>query len=107
MLVLVRYTDFLQLLQGAISLPQQLNYYKEWQGKVASMVGRSKANAIYSAAIHLLSAGSSDFIQNYYINPLLNQAYSPDQFSDILLRSYYTFIQVRICPSSTKLDRKT
>lgn len=61
-----------------------------------NMVGRDKANAIFSGAIHLLSAGSSDFIQNYYINPILNTAYSPDQFSDIVLRSYSTFIQVSL-----------
>ncbi|XP_056159595.1 GDSL esterase/lipase At5g03820-like [Syzygium oleosum] len=77
----------------AISLPQQLNYYEDWQGKVVSLVGRSKANAIFSGAIHLLSAGSSDFIQNYYIDPLLNGAYAPDQFSDILMTSYSNFIQ--------------
>ncbi|KAK4759563.1 hypothetical protein SAY87_022694 [Trapa incisa] len=78
---------------GAVSLPQQLNYYKEWQSKVAAQVGSSKANAIYSGAIHILSAGSSDFLQNYYINPLLNQHYTPNQFSDILLQSYSSFIQ--------------
>lgn len=57
------------------------------------MVGRDKASDLFSRGIHLLSAGSSDFIQNYYINPVLNQAYSPDQFSDILMRSYSNFVQ--------------
>jgi len=76
-------------------LTQQLNYYKEYQAKVVNMVGRDKANTIFSGAIHLLSAGNSDFIQNYYINPYLNRAYSTDQFSDILIRSYTAFIQVR------------
>ncbi|KAB1221219.1 hypothetical protein CJ030_MR2G020383 [Morella rubra] len=80
-------------LYDAIPLTQQLNNYKNYQTKVVQMVGRAKANAIFSGAIHLLSAGSSDFIQNYYINPLLNIAYSPDQFSDILMRSYTAFIQ--------------
>ncbi|KAI5319196.1 hypothetical protein L3X38_038904 [Prunus dulcis] len=79
-------------LAGAISLSRQLNNYREYQNEVVSMVGRAKANAIFSGAIHLLSAGTSDFIQNYYINPLL-KVYSPDQFSDILMISYSTFIQ--------------
>jgi len=87
------YYDRTALLYGAISLPQQLSYYKEYQTKVVNMVGNSKAQSIFSGAIHLLSAGSSDFVQNYYINPLLNGAYSHDQFSDILLRSYSIFIQ--------------
>lgn len=49
---------------------------------------------MFSGGIHLLSAGSSDFVQNYYINPVLNRAYSPDQFSDILMRAYSNFVQV-------------
>ncbi|XP_039062871.1 GDSL esterase/lipase At5g03810-like [Hibiscus syriacus] len=77
----------------SITLTQQLTCYKECQTKVENMVGKPKANDIFSGAIHLLSAGSSDYIQNYYINPLLNRIYTPDQFSDILMRSYSSFIQ--------------
>ncbi|KAE8657730.1 GDSL esterase/lipase [Hibiscus syriacus] len=80
-------------LYSAITLSQQLNYYKEYQTKVENMVGKAKANDIVSGAIHLLSAGSSDYIQNYYINPLLNRIYTLDQFSNILMRSYSSFIQ--------------
>lgn len=65
------------------------------------MVGKEKANAIFSGGVHLLSAGSSDFIQNYYINPLLNRVYSPDRFSDMLMRSYSSFVQV----SSNSMSR--
>lgn len=82
------------VLQHAISLTQQLNNYKEYQSKVVNLVGTGKANAIFSGAIHLLSAGSSDFIQNFYVNPLLYRTYSPQQFSDILITSFSNFIQV-------------
>lgn len=82
------------ILQGAIPLTQQLNYYKDYQNKVVNMVGREQANTIFSGAVHLLSAGSSDFIQNYYINPILNRIYSPDRFSELLMKSYSTFVQV-------------
>ncbi|XP_054811368.1 GDSL esterase/lipase At5g03810-like [Prosopis cineraria] len=80
-------------LYGAISLTRQLNYYKEYQRKVVDMVGNARANEIFSGAIHLISAGSSDFIQNYYVNTPLNRVYSPDQFSDILMTSYTNLIQ--------------
>lgn len=81
-------------LYRAITLTQQLNYYREYQTKLVNMAGNNGANNIISGAIHLLSAGSSDYIQNYYINPLVSRIYTPDQFSDILIRSYTTFIQV-------------
>ncbi|KAL1815891.1 hypothetical protein ACET3Z_018465 [Daucus carota] len=77
----------------AVSLPLQLEYYKDWQRKIVSMVGRDRGKAIFSGALHLLSTGNSDFLQNYYINPTLSGTYTSDQFSEILLRSYAGFVQ--------------
>ncbi|CAK9146020.1 unnamed protein product [Ilex paraguariensis] len=88
------YYDRTAQLYRTITLPQQLEYYKEWQNKVVGIVGKARANAIFSGGIHLLSAGSSDFVQNYYINPMLNRAFTPDRFSDTLMQSYSTFILV-------------
>ncbi|KVH90640.1 Lipase, GDSL [Cynara cardunculus var. scolymus] len=55
--------------------------------------GQSNATSIITGSIYLLSSGSSDFIQNYYINPLLYKVYTPYQFSDILIQAYSHFIQ--------------
>ncbi|XAR64605.1 Triacylglycerol lipase [Bertholletia excelsa] len=54
---------------------------------------KANANIMSSRGIHLVSAGNNDFIQNYYINPILNGAYMPAQFSNIPVRSYSTFVQ--------------
>ncbi|XP_050379519.1 GDSL esterase/lipase At5g03810-like [Argentina anserina] len=86
------YYNWTAWLWGAIPLNQQLNYYRAYQSRVVNMVGQAEADAIFSGAIHLLSAGTSDFVQNYYINPFL-RGYTPDQFSDILIRSFSSFIQ--------------
>ncbi|KAF3511721.1 hypothetical protein F2Q69_00000157, partial [Brassica cretica] len=74
---------------NAISLTQQVENYKEYQSKVTSIVGKDKANEIFKGAIHLLSTGSSDFLQSYYINVIV----TPDRFSDRLMRFYSTVIQ--------------
>ncbi|KAF8403184.1 hypothetical protein HHK36_011281 [Tetracentron sinense] len=87
------YFDRTANLYRAITLTQQLEYFKEYQKKLVNITGKSQALSIFSGAIYLLSAGSSDFVQNYYINPLLNRVYSPDRFSDILLQSFSTFIK--------------
>lgn len=60
------------------------------------VAGQSNASSIISGAIYLVSAGNSDFIQNYYINPLLYKVYTADQFSDILMQCYSNFIQARL-----------
>ncbi|KAI0504336.1 hypothetical protein KFK09_015288 [Dendrobium nobile] len=88
------YLDRTANLYHAISLTQQLEYYKEYQSKVESIVGgRAKAAGIFSGAINILSAGSSDYVQNYYINPLINEAYTPDQFANLLVLSFGSFVQ--------------
>ena len=58
------------------------------------MVGAANASSIFSGGIYLISAGSSDFLQNYYINPLLNNAYTIDQFFNILFENFAKFVEV-------------
>ncbi|KAL0680540.1 hypothetical protein Bca4012_047387 [Brassica carinata] len=87
------FDDGTSLLYNAITLNQQLKNYKEYKTKVTNMVGRDKANEIFSGAIHLLSTGSSDFLQSYYINPILNRIFTPDRYSDRLMNFYSTFVQ--------------
>ncbi|KAG5408895.1 hypothetical protein IGI04_005214 [Brassica rapa subsp. trilocularis] len=67
------YYDGTAKLYSAISLPQQLEHYKDYINRIQEIATSNNANAtsIISDGIYVVSAGSSDFIQNYYINPLL------------------------------------
>ncbi|XP_062008511.1 GDSL esterase/lipase APG-like isoform X1 [Rosa rugosa] len=76
----------------AISLPRQLRYFKEYQGKLTEVAGSEKAATIIEGALYLLSAGSSDFVQNYYVNPFVNKFYTPDKYGDILVGAFTRFI---------------
>ncbi|XP_058197766.1 GDSL esterase/lipase At5g22810 [Rhododendron vialii] len=80
-------------LYHTIPLSKQLEYYKECQKKLVGIAGKANASSIISGSIYFISSGSSDFVQNYYINPLLYEKYTTDQFSDILIQSYATFVQ--------------
>ncbi|KAL2243278.1 GDSL esterase/lipase APG [Sesamum indicum] len=87
------YDEHTSLLSHVIPLSQQLEYYKEYQGKLAKVAGSKKAASIIKDALYLVSAGSSDFIQNYYVNPFLNKAYTPDQYSSYLVSSFTSFVK--------------
>ncbi|XP_010493379.1 PREDICTED: GDSL esterase/lipase At5g22810 [Camelina sativa] len=90
------YYDGTAKLYSAISLPQQLEHYKDYISRIQEIAvsnNNANASAIISDGIYIVSAGSSDFIQNYYINPLLYKVQSPDDFSDYLILSYSSFIQ--------------
>ncbi|KAM0921842.1 hypothetical protein ACQ4PT_006574 [Festuca glaucescens] len=87
------YLDSTAALYGAISLGQQLNYFKEYQSKVAAVAGSSRAAALTSGSIYVVSAGTSDYVQNYYVNAMLAAAYTPDQFADALMTPFTAFIE--------------
>ncbi|XP_020257242.1 GDSL esterase/lipase At5g22810-like [Asparagus officinalis] len=89
------YLDRTANLYRAVSLTQQLQYYKDYQSKLNTIAQRANANFtdIISGSVYIISAGSSDYVQNYYINPLLYRTYTPDQFADLLVQSFTAFAQ--------------
>ncbi|KAL3840843.1 hypothetical protein ACJIZ3_025434 [Penstemon smallii] len=87
------YDEHTSLLSHVIPLSQQLQYYKEYQSKLAKVAGSKQAATIIKDALYLVSSGSSDFIQNYYVNPFLNKASTPDQYSSYLVGIFTNFIK--------------
>ncbi|KAF8062857.1 hypothetical protein N665_1191s0012 [Sinapis alba] len=87
------YDDKAALLNHAIPLYQQVEYFKEYKSKLIKVAGSKKSDTIIKGALFLLSAGSSDFVQNYYVNPLLNKVYTPDQYGSMLIDNFSTFIK--------------
>lgn len=81
-------------LQHAIPLPQQLQYFREYQTKLAKVAGSNESASIIKDALYILSAGSSDFLQNYYVNPYLNKVYTPDQYGSYLVGAFSSFVKV-------------
>jgi hypothetical protein len=84
------------LLQHAIPLSQQLEYFKEYQGKLAKVAGSTKAASIIKDSIYILSAGSGDFVQNYYVNPFINKVYTVDEYGNFLVGAFSSFVKVYI-----------
>ncbi|GAB2269324.1 hypothetical protein Dimus_004244 [Dionaea muscipula] len=87
------YDDQTAILYHAIPLSQQLEYYKEYQSKLSKIVGSSNAKSIITGALYLIGAGSSDFIQNYYLNPLLQKTLTPEQYASQLTGIFSNFIK--------------
>ncbi|CAB4272474.1 unnamed protein product [Prunus armeniaca] len=87
------YDEKAATLNHAIPLSQQLQYFREYQGKLAKVAGSKKAASIIKDALYLLSAGNSDFLQNYYVNPYLNRVYTPEQYSSILVGLFSSFVK--------------
>uniref|UniRef100_A0A0E0DX04 GDSL esterase/lipase APG n=1 Tax=Oryza meridionalis TaxID=40149 RepID=A0A0E0DX04_9ORYZ len=69
----------------------QLKYYKEYQSKLAALVGQKNATAILSDALYIVSTGTGDFIQNYYHNASLSSRYDVNSYCDLLISIFSGF----------------
>ncbi|CAI9105513.1 OLC1v1004444C1 [Oldenlandia corymbosa var. corymbosa] len=87
------YYDPTAKLYNTLPLSKQLELYKDYQQRLVALVGKVNASATINGSIHFISDGSSDFVQNYYVNPLLYKKYTTDQFSDILIQIFANFVQ--------------
>lgn len=81
-------------MQHAIPLSKQMQYYKEYKSKLVKVAGSQKAESILKDALYILSAGTADFLQNYYFNPYLNKISTPRQYSSYLVRIFTHFVKV-------------
>jgi hypothetical protein len=87
-------TNCVAHVQHAIPLSQQLEHFKEYRSKLAAVAGSSQAHSIITGSLYIISAGASDFIQNYYINPFLYKTQTAAQFSDRLVGIFSSTVSV-------------
>ncbi|XP_059308201.1 GDSL esterase/lipase At5g33370-like [Lycium ferocissimum] len=53
-----------------IRIGQQLEYFAEYQKRVAALVGSEKAKKLVKEALVLITLGGNDFVNNYYLIPI-------------------------------------
>ena len=76
-----------------IPLWKELEYYKEYQKKLKAYLGEQKANEIVSESLYLMSMGTNDFLENYYIFSGRSSKYTIRQYEDFLAGIAGNFIK--------------
>ena len=76
-----------------IPLWKELEYYKEYQEKLRAYLGQEKANEILSESLYLMSLGTNDFLENYYIFSGRSSQYTVPQYEDFLVGIAGNFIK--------------
>ncbi|XP_071723893.1 GDSL esterase/lipase APG-like [Rutidosis leptorrhynchoides] len=87
------FDDKAAYLSHAITLTQQLEYFKEYKTKLAKVAGTNKSASIIKDALYLLSAGTSDILQKYHVIPTNNQVYDSDQYASSLVTAFTSFVK--------------
>lgn len=80
-------------MQSVIPLWRQLEYYKGYQTQLSGYLGESKAKETIAEALHLMSLGTNDFLENYYTMPGRASQYTPQQYQSFLAGIAENFIK--------------
>lgn len=76
-----------------IPLLKELEYFQDYQNKLRAYVGEAKAKEVITEALYIVSLGTNDFLENYYIFPQRRAHLSPTQFQDFLIGLAENFLR--------------
>ncbi|QHN91406.1 hypothetical protein HN51_049782 [Arachis hypogaea] len=90
---------------SVIPLWKQLEYYKEYQQKLITYVGETKAHEIISESLYIMSLGTNDFLENYYTMPGGRESeYTPQQYQNFLASIAGNFIRNLYATGARKIS---
>ncbi|KAI5333844.1 hypothetical protein L3X38_023976 [Prunus dulcis] len=69
---------------SVIPLWKELEYYKKYQKDLRSYLGNDKANEVLGEALYLLSIGTNDFVENYYVTKRRSSEFSIEEYQNFL-----------------------
>ncbi|KAF6144046.1 hypothetical protein GIB67_037719 [Kingdonia uniflora] len=80
------YDDLTTNLTNVLFISKQLAYLKHYKLALKRIVAQVKAENIINNAIIMMSIGTNDFIQNYYLEPIRSKEFNVQQYTDYLIK---------------------
>nr|XP_043618758.1 GDSL esterase/lipase At5g45950-like isoform X1 [Erigeron canadensis] len=87
------FDDLTAQLSNVIPLSKQLEYFREYKARLAKLVGKKRAENLITNGVFLLSMGTNDFLQNYYVEPTRSKQFTIDKYQHFLISSMSKYIQ--------------
>lgn len=82
-----------------MSLAKQREYLRHYEIHLRQMMGAEKASEVMKNALYILSMGTNDFLQNYFVEVVRSKQYSVEQYQNFLIHSMFTHVKVLILSS--------
>ncbi|GAB4847569.1 hypothetical protein Ancab_026631 [Ancistrocladus abbreviatus] len=76
-----------------LSLTDQLELFREYEGKLKAAVGESRTSVIVSESVYLVAIGSNDISNTYYSTPFRRPHYNISSYTDLMTTSLRAFFR--------------
>ncbi|XP_051125565.1 GDSL esterase/lipase At5g45960-like [Andrographis paniculata] len=82
------------LQSGVISIQKQLQFLKEYRSRMEGYIGKEATSTLISKAVFIISAGTNDFVVNYYgADPIRRQTFTLPAYQHFILQLVQQFLQ--------------
>lgn len=80
-----------------IRMFRQFEYFQEYQGRLANLIGTTEAQRIVSEALILITVGGNDFVNNYFLVPFSarSRQFSLPDYVRYLISEYRKLLMVK------------
>uniref|UniRef100_A0A2P2NIG1 GDSL-motif lipase/hydrolase family protein n=1 Tax=Rhizophora mucronata TaxID=61149 RepID=A0A2P2NIG1_RHIMU len=79
------YDDLTANLSGVLPVSRQLEYFMHYKIHLRQLIGEKRAEQVIRNAIVVISMGSNDFLQNYYLEPTRSQQFNVEEYQNYLV----------------------
>ncbi|CAK9152562.1 unnamed protein product [Ilex paraguariensis] len=80
-------------ISNVISLSKQLDYFKVYQSRLEAAIGKKRTKHLIKNALFFVSAGTNDFVVNYFTVPIRRKSYNLPTYMAFLLQQVQLFMQ--------------
>ncbi|KAH9625462.1 hypothetical protein KSS87_008125 [Heliosperma pusillum] len=87
------YDPLTSTLASVVSLPQQLEYLREYKARIREMVGEERTEYIMKNSLFIVVAGSDDIANTYFVIPSRRIMFDVDAYASFIANSASSFVQ--------------
>ncbi|KAL8263301.1 hypothetical protein R6Q59_024650 [Mikania micrantha] len=87
------YDNLTAQVSNVLSLWHQFKHFAHYKRNLGLKVGAKKGDESIRNAVFVLSMGTNDFLQNYYVEPTRSAQYTVDQYGDYLISLVHGYVQ--------------
>ncbi|KAL2341816.1 hypothetical protein Fmac_009756 [Flemingia macrophylla] len=82
------FDDYTAEVSNVLSVSKQLEYFEHYKIHLRKVVGVARAEFITRNALYIVSVGTNDFLQNYFLEPTRPKQFSLQEYENFLISRF-------------------
>ncbi|CAA0817841.1 GDSL esterase/lipase [Striga hermonthica] len=97
------YDPLTPVISSVISFSEQLEHFKSYRAKLETALGKDRTMEIVKNALFLVSAGTNDFVVNYFSVPIRRNNYTISKYTSFVLQEARQVLQGLVDQGATRI----